>query len=346
MFVYNRLFLLFGFLDFVVFCWDFQELKETNEINEISKEYAKIISPTIKQIITKKLVKLKGNSVKSSKKLEQILSTKIGKDFVIEKSKELKENKKLWFFALQKNDLSLLFLLKSTGINMTLTNTEINSFIDLNLNFYSFNEFQLILFLVDYSDFDDDFVYKLLIKVLNDVRFFPYLDYQNYHRITKEQQEIQFKIVKQLANKYQILQKHIKSFLADVILTLNIQLVDFVIKTYHIDINEMVGTYKIVKTEFINNTFLQCVISYLFYCPDRVYYSDPNYHYKNINFAYEMLFYLLGKGIDLEKPNWLGMNSYSYLELIQLPRISTELLGILTNFNSTNPRRSIRMFFN
>ena len=126
---------------------------------------------------------------------------------------------------------------------------------------------------------------------------------------TKKQQQIQFKIIKKLIQ-YPKARNCLKSGFYYVIKSLNVQLVDFCINEFDIDIDidGLLNGYSV----------LQLVCGYL-----------NKYPNKNIEFAYEMFDYLISIGADLNKTDNNNKNVFYYLNLITNQTIKNKLNEII-----------------
>ena len=198
------------------------------------------------------------------------------------------ENLKLWKLAIQQNDIQLLRGLNSTGIIMTLSNDEL---INIIKSFKSVNYYETIAFLLDYILLNQYIVYGLLNNT------FGYLKTPN----SKKQQTNQLKIINNLI-KYQIEKDVSNIYFNDIISTLNIPLVEFVIDKSNININEL----------FNGQTVLIVVVNNVIH----------NRHINiKIEFAYETFDYLLLIGADANKRNY---DFYDYIYLIKDQTIKQE----------------------
>ena len=92
--------------------------------------------------------------------------------------------------------------------------------------------------------------------------------------------------------------------------SLNIQLVDFVIKELKLDINELFRGYSV----------LQLVVDYLIEYPN-----------KNNEFAYDMFDHLISIGADINKRDKYDNNIYYYIHLISDKNIQNKLNELIDN---------------
>ena len=173
-----------------------------------------------------------------------------------------------------------------------------NDLIRIIKSFNSVNYYETFEFLLDYISLDDHIAGDLFSSVLLFLRT----------PITKQQQNSQFEIIKKLI-KYPIVKNVLNGhFFNYVIKSLNVQLVDLVITELDIQINEI----------FHGLIVLQWVVLYII--------SNTN-----IDFAYEMFYYLLSNGADINKKNESGFNIFYYIEMIRDASIEDKLYGMIKN---------------
>ena len=198
------------------------------------------------------------------------------------------------------NDVELLKGLKSKEIKMTLENKDlleiIYSFIIPN-QYYKTYEFLLF----NYIQLTNENVVELID--LHDMKTPK----------TTKQQKNQFELYKRIIKEYPAFKKLVKDNFSFVIKSLNIPLVDFIIKELKFDFNEL----------FYCFTVLQHVV---FYLNDK-----PNI---NDEFAYEMFEYFLSIGADINKRDYHDNDIYFSINRIKDKTIKEPLLLKLSNLKS------------
>ena len=88
------------------------------------------------------------NFTENKKLIMDILSTKKGQDFIIQKSRTEQENKRLWMFAIKNNDMDLLTKLSSLDIRMALSKVELVNIVRSLVNVP--NLIDIRSFIIDY----------------------------------------------------------------------------------------------------------------------------------------------------------------------------------------------------
>ena len=231
----------------------------------------------------------------NTKAIKSLLSTNKGTKFAIKLNKiENKiNNKQLWSKAIQQNDLELLHILKSLELEMRLRQFELA---DIYKTFNSVDYYETLEFLFDnYVILDKYSAYNLVSQVINA------LTTPN----NEKQQIIQFKIIYKAMKliKYQTFRILIKSSFYNVISSLNVPLVKFIIKGLNIDYNGFLGLF--LKDDKLE-TILQLLVGYFI--------DKPNI---NNEFAYKMFDYLLSIVTNVDKLNSNGNDVYFYIERIK-----------------------------
>ena len=289
------------------------------------------------------------NNLKESRRnIHDILSTNKGREFLIKKSKDPKQNQKLWMIAIENYDIDLLNELKSLEIKMELSKDHLNQIIhslkshqyeeiraflnnyiqqkdilsnDIQTNsikllkevkmelsnnelvkiiksFRSFNYFTMIEYLFGFIKFNEHIAYDLINFILSFLT----------SPTTKEQQKIQIVIIKKLVE-YSSAKNQLKHNFYVVIYSLNIQLLDFVIKELNLDVIELFGGINVLRV----------VVVYLIY------------NQNNIEFAYEMFDHLLSIGVNIYKRDSYGIIIYDYINQITDFTIKQTLLSKLSD---------------
>ena len=228
--------------------------------------------------------------------IKQMLLTKTGIKFIIEKTKHIQENKILWFLVIQQNDINLLKLMELIGIKMTLSNKELVYIIK---SFTSVDYYETIEFLLDFIELNDELAISLTSKLLS------YLKTPN----NKKQQKCQFEIIKILCNYKSVKDWFLYNF-PILIGSLNIPLVDFVMNEFNFDINRL----------FYGFTVLNWVFMYLF--------RNSNV---NCEFAYEMFDHFLTRGANIENVDLIGNDIYDYINLITNETVKSKLEEMIIN---------------
>ena len=182
---------------------------------------------------------------------------------------------------------------------MKLSNDELVGIIE---SFESVDYYETIEVLLNYIEFNG-----LTENIAGDLIFI--LIIQLTTPATKKQQNSQFEIIKKLI-KYPIVKNYLKDNFYKVIVSLNVNLVAFVIKELNIDINVLFGGY----------TALQLVVFYLN--------NNPN---ENDEFVYEMFDYLLAIGVDINKLDWRRFDVDYYIKRIKDQNIMKKLDEMITN---------------
>ena len=283
--------MFFGFIVVFVFVVYSADL-HSEELTKLT--YTEIANPNSKIYNTElqnNYVALNNNT--NINTIKKLLSTKQGITFIknLTFNKPI-ENQRLWRFAIHLNDIQLLRELKSIGIKMTLSNDEL---VDIIYSFESVDYYETIEYLTDYIKMDDNIAYELINKLTTPN--------------SKNQQTSQFEIYKKLIEKSLV--KHVlKEYFYLFVYSLNIQLVDFVIKELKLDINELFRGYSV----------LQLVVDYLIEYPN-----------KNNEFAYDMFDHLISIGADINKRDKYDNNIYYYIHLISDKNIQNKLNELIDN---------------
>ena len=231
--------------------------------------------------------------------IKKILLTKQGVDFI--KNLNETQNKELWTFIVENNDIKLLKQLNTTGIEMSLSNEELYS---IMFAFDSVEFLGIFEFLLSYFELDEVCANNLLYGVLIDLRT----------PNTRKQQQIQFNIIQRIIKDYPNVKNVLKESFYDVLQSLNIPLIDFFMKEFGITIDE----------EFDNKTCLQNAVFYLF--------NNPN---QNIQFVFEMVDYLLTKGADVKQRNEYDQDIYFYIDEIADKNVQNILIKKLSKYQSS-----------
>ena len=329
MILFNFLVVFICFLN--VFSADFYSKKQPKTFEKISSflvqnkitnflDYSDLNSLKLTSKTNQKLVNNSKNTKQEINKLyhsktnlKTLLTTTQGITFL--KTLKKHENKKLWRIFINKNDIKTLQKLKEIGIKMKLSNDEL---LNITKSFYSVHSYETIEFLIDYIKLNDVIAKDLFSKI------FKFL-YHLRTPTTTKQQNIQLEIIKKLIQ-YQSVKDLLNFNFYNVIWSLNIQLVDFVIKELKININELKTKVENNDGEFIfTYNGLQVVIEYLNFKQN-----------KNNTFAYEMFDYLLSIGVNISKRDSNGQDVYCYMNRISDNIIKNELELIIKKYNSSS----------
>ena len=237
-------------------------------------------------------------------KIKELLLTKQGIEFI--KNLNKTENQKLWTKAIKLANIQLLKGLKALRITMKLSNGKLGVILK---SLDSVNHYETYVFLFDnYITLNDNNAIIFIFRVLY------YLKTPN----NKKQQNMQLKIIKKLC-KFQSVKRYLYYFFDDVIKSLNVRLVHFVIKEIKINIDE----------KFYGYSILQVVVRYL--------------NTLNINnmFAYETFDYLLSIGADIHKTTKDGNDIYTLIDRIIDPNVRKNIHQILLNYEIIKITKSI-----
>ena len=243
-------------------------------------------------------------TIENTLEITNILSTLSGIATICEIAVDSEYNKKLWTVAITKNDYNLLFKLKSIGVEMRLSNDELVNFIK---SFKSISYYKTIEFLMYYIKLNDDIAITLLAYILS-VLTTP---------TTKEQQNSQLMIIKKLIE-YPKPKKALNSNFYYVMFTMNIPVVDFVIKEFDIKVNDLFEVGDGDDGAYIKMTILQVVVDYLIY--------NPNINNK---MAYEMIKHLVFIGADTKKRDFNGNDVNFSINQIKDENIKNKLNEII-----------------
>ena len=238
--------------------------------------------------------------------IKEMLSTKTELLFIIEKCSDYYENKMLWKLASQNKDISLLRKIKSKGIQMNLSSYEL---VEIIYSFDSVDYYETFEFLLGFIKLNDDFFEELIEFGMYELRT----------PTTKEQQNSQFEIYKKLI-KYKDVENRLKDGFLFFIESLNIPLVDFVIKELDYKNNEE-------GLEIIYEGLFVIVVIVL----NRV---------KNKEFALEMFDHLLSinkKDINTRQED--GTTILYWIEQINDQTIKDKLLEIIKEHILTNTNK-------
>ena len=186
---------------------------------------------------------------------------------------------------------------KQTNFIKKLSKEEILEIINLFLSVVFYETFE---YLLDFIELNEYIAYRLKDMFLYSLRT----------PNTKKQQQIQLEIYKKLM-KYQPVKDYFNHNFDYVIESLNIPLVDFVIKEFDIKINELFDGY----------TVLQWAVGYLIDYPNE-----------NNEFAYEMFDYLLTIGADFNTNNSIGNDINFDINRIKDQKIQKDLFDKLLQF--------------
>ena len=266
--------------------------KDLNSLSQTSKNNSKKVQGIL---LSRKYFKaIKTNNITN---IKQMLSTENGISFIIEKCKNKQENQKLWNLVITKNDIELLTQMKLLGIEMNLSENEVMKYIN------AFDNHEIFEFLLDFIQLNENIAYGLMYKVLLPLKI----------STTKKQQNSQFKIIKKLITECPIIKDELKNYIHNVIYSLNIPLVNFVITEFDIDINETFEGYSALKIVVFNLIYNQN---------------------KNSELAYEMFKHLLKLGADITKrdDNGIGIDGndiYYYITQITDQNIQKKLSEII-----------------
>ena len=269
----------------------FMDTKELPLFSQTSKE-------TNKNVQNSFLIKQYDSAIETNNItiIKEMLSTEEGIDFIIEKCKTEQENQNLWILVITSNDIDTLKQMKFINIELNFTNDEL---IFIVKSFLSVDYYETYEFLIgNIKDLTNDIAYDLVFNIL----------YYLQTPLTTKQQNSQFIIIKKLFE-YPWVVKYLKFNFHDVILSLNIELVGFVINEFDVDVNKL----------FRGLTVLQLVVEYLVDYPN----SNKN------EFAYKMFDYLLLIGVDLNKTDDNKNDIYFYINQIEEENIKNMFLESL-----------------
>ena len=219
-----------------------------------------------------------------------VLST----DLSFELSKEFQ-------FAIKNNNIYSLKDLKSKGV--ILSTDEIVFIIK---QFKSVSYYEIFEYLLDCVELTTEIAYDLMYTILWNLKT----------PTTKLQQNIQLKIIKKLIN-YQTVKDELNNNNFDLVVeSLNIPLVNFVIKELNIT--------DIINELFHGLTALQWVVWYLI-------------DYPNINneFAYKMFDHLLTIGADINKRNVYDFDIFYYINRLTNRTFKNTLNKIITKHKTS-----------
>ena len=201
------------------------------------------------------------------------------------------------------NFINILKQMQSDKVPMTLSNHELVANINFIIRYKSVEYYEIFEILLDYVQLTDLIAYKLIENIY----------YNPKTANNDKQQSIQFEIYKKLIQ-FQSVKDFIKDNFYFVIISLNIQLVDFVIKDLKININRL----------FNGRTVFQCIVGYLVNHPD-----------KNFNSAYNMFGHLLMIGADILLRDEYGNDIYFYIKQITDQNIQMKLNEIISNHQTS-----------
>ena len=191
---------------------------------------------------------------------------------------------------------------KQTNIIKKLSKFKIREIITLLKSVYFYETFE---YFIDFIELNEDIAYDLINMI------FTFLSTPT----NKKQQKIQFEIIKKLI-KYRSSKDYLRDSFNNVIWSLNISLVDFVIKEFDININDLFRGYTVLSRV--------------------VYHLSLTLNQNNV-IVYEMLDHLLSIGADINLLDRSGNDIYfSINNKITNKTIKKDLLDILLNFKELN----------